>query len=143
MKMEKINTKDLKFYSQKAIVIATFIGTPLAAGYLIRENYLSLNKPAEGKNSFIIGLISTVLLFVVIFMIPESIMDKVPNSILPAIYTGIVYLTVQKLQGKILNQHKENGSEFYSGWKSAGIGFLSSIILIIGAFGFFLLFSEN
>jgi len=143
MKMEEINTKDLKFYSQKAIVIATFIGTPLAAGYLIRENYLSLNKPDEGKNSFIIGLISTVLLFVVIFMIPESIMDKVPNSILPAIYTGIVYLIVQKLQGTILNQHKENGSEFYSGWKSAGIGFLSSIILIIGAFGFFLLFPEN
>ena len=42
---EKENdTKDLKFYSQKAIGIATFIGGSLAAGYLVRENYLSLNK---------------------------------------------------------------------------------------------------
>jgi len=55
-------TKNLKFYSQKAIGIATFIGGPLAAGYLIRENYLSLEKPNEAKKSLIIGIISTILL---------------------------------------------------------------------------------
>ena len=45
MTEEENITKDLKFYSQKSISIATFIGGPLAAGYLIRENYLELNKP--------------------------------------------------------------------------------------------------
>jgi hypothetical protein len=130
------NTKDLKFYSQKAIGIATFIGGPLAGGYLIRENYLSLDKPGEGKKSLIIGLTSTVLLFTCIFMIPESIIDKVPNQILPAIYTGIIYLIVEKIHGTILNQHKENGNEFYSGWNAAGIGFISLIILFIGIFGY-------
>ncbi len=130
------NTKDLKFYSQKAIGISTFIGGPLAAGYLIRENYLSLNKPDEGKKALLIGIISTVLLFTGIFMIPESIMNKIPNQILPAIYTGIVYLIVERIHGTILNQHKENGNEFYSGWKAAGIGFISMIILLIGIFGY-------
>jgi len=136
MTEQENNTKDLKFYSQKAIGIATFIGGPLAAGYLIRENYLSLEKPDEGKKSLIIGLISTILLFSGIFMIPESIRDKLPNQILPAIYTGITYLIVEKIHGKTLKQHKENGNEFYSGWKAAGIGFISLIILLIGILGY-------
>jgi hypothetical protein len=132
----KNETKDLKFYSQKAIGIATFIGGPLAAGYLIRENYLSLNKPDEGKKSLLIGIVSTILLFTIIFMIPETIMSKVPNQILPAIYTGIILYIVAKIHGKILYQHKENGNEFYSGWKAAGIGFISLVILLIGIFGY-------
>jgi hypothetical protein len=136
MTEQENNTKDLRFYSQTAIGMATFIGGPMAAGYLIRENFLSLDQPDKGKKSLIIGIISTVLLFTGIFIIPESIMDKVPNQILPAIYTGIIYLIVEKIHGTILNQHKENGNEFYSGWKAAGIGFISLIILLIGIFGY-------
>ena len=132
----KNETKNLKFYSQKSIGIATFIGGPLAAGYLIRENYLSLNKPDEAKKSLLIGIVSTILLLTGIFMIPESIMDKVPNQILPAIYTGIILFIVAKIHGTILLQHKENGNEFYSGWKAAGIGLISSAILVIGIFGY-------
>jgi hypothetical protein len=132
----KNETKNLKFYSQKAIGIATFIGGPLAAGYLIRENYLSLNKPDEAKNSLLIGIVSTIVLFASIFMIPESIIEKVPNQILPAIYTGIILFIVTKIHGKILDQHKENGNEFYSGWKAAGIGLISGSILLIGLFGY-------
>ncbi|MFT7158343.1 MAG: hypothetical protein ACI8Q1_003374 [Parvicella sp.] len=90
MTEQENNTKDLRFYSQTAIGMATFIGGPIAAGYLIRENYLSLDQPDKGKKSLIIGIISTVLLFTGIFIIPESIMDKVPNQILPAVYTGII-----------------------------------------------------
>ncbi|MDB4297196.1 hypothetical protein N9901_00415 [Flavobacteriaceae bacterium] len=129
-------TKDLKFYSQKSIGIATFLGGPLAAGYLIRENYLSLNKPDEAKKSLLIGIVSTILLFIGIFMIPESIMDKVPNQILSAIYTGIALFISAKVHGKLLHNHKENGNEFYSGWYAAGIGIISAFILIIGVFGY-------
>jgi hypothetical protein len=139
MTEQENKTKDLKFYSQKAIGIATFIGGPLAAGYLIRENYLTLNKPDEGKKSLIIGIVSTIILFTGIFMIPENIIDKVPNQILPLIYTGIIYLIVDKIHGKILNQHKENGNEFFSGWKAAGIGLISLVILLIGIFGYIFL----
>ena len=137
------NTKDLKFYSQKAIGIATFIGGPLAAGYLIRKNYLTLSKPDEGKKSLIIGIISTIIIFSVIFMIPENIIDKVPNQILPLIYTGIIYLIVEKIHGKILNQHKENKNEFLSIWKAVGIGLISLIIILIGIFGYGFLAPES
>ncbi len=134
---ENVNeTKNLKFYSQKSIGLATFIGGPLASGYLIRENYLSLNKPDEGKKALFIGIIATIVIFGGIFMLPEAIIDKLPNQLLPLIYTGIIYLIVEKIHGTVLNQHKENGNEFFSGWKAAGIGFISLIILAIGIFGY-------
>jgi len=136
-------TRNLKFYSQKAIGLATFIGGPIAAGYLIRENYLSLDKPDEGKKSLIISIIATVVLFVIIFSVPESTMDKVPSQIFPIIYTGIIYLIVDKIHGTILKNHKENDNEFYSNWKAAGVGFVSMVILFIGIFSYAYLAPEE
>ena len=90
---EKVNSqKGIKLYSKKAIGIATFIGAPLAVSILIRNNYIELGKNEKGKAALIIGTISTILLFIGIFMIPENIMSKVPNQIIPLIYTGIIYL---------------------------------------------------
>ena len=130
--------ENLKFYSQKAIAIATYFGGPLAAGILIRKNCLNLGKEKQAVNSLIIGIVSTIFIFVGIFMIPENIIDKIPNVIIPAIYTGIIYLIVEKIQGNELKSHKENNGEFYSGWKAAGIGAISMIIIAAGMFGYIL-----
>jgi hypothetical protein len=135
MELEKENkTKNVKFFSKKAIGIATFFGGPLAAGYLIRENYLSLNKPDEGKNALMIAIATTFLLFTGIFMIPESIMDKIPRQILPIIYTAIIYYIVDLKHGEILKLHEENGNSFYSGWKAAIVGFLSLLVICVFVF---------
>lgn len=125
-----------KFYSQKAIAIATYLGGPLAAGILIRKNCLNLDKEKQGINALMIGIISTILIFVGIFSIPEDIIDKVPNAMIPLIYTGIIYLIVEKIQGDELKLHKENNGEFYSGWKAAGIGAVSLVIILGGIFGY-------
>ncbi|WP_405572055.1 hypothetical protein [Winogradskyella sp. Asnod2-B02-A] len=123
-------TKDLKFYSQKSIGLATFIGGPLAAGYLIKENYKALNQGEKGRTALIISIIATLIVFGSLYMIPESIMSKIPNMIIPAIYTGIIYLIVDKIHGTILNNHDLNNYPFYSGWRAAGIGVISLIILV-------------
>ena len=137
------DTKELRFFSQKAIGIATFIGTPMAAGYLIRENYKSLGEPEKGRNALIISIVVTLLLFVGIYRIPEAIMDKIPNFIIPAIYMGIIYLIVEKIHGPILKNHESNGYEFISNWRAAGIGFISLIILIVGIAAYIFLAPES
>ncbi|RED43412.1 hypothetical protein DFQ10_10510 [Winogradskyella eximia] len=123
-------TKDLKFYSQKSIGLATFIGGPLAAGYLIKENYKALNENDKGKTALIISILATVAIFGTLFLIPEAIMDKVPNMVIPAVYTGIIYLIVNKIHGTILDTHEAHNNTFYSGWKAAGIGLISLIVLM-------------
>ncbi len=122
-----------KFFSQKAITIATYFGGPAAAGYLMKKNYQAVNQDDKAKKAFIIGVISTLLIFVIIFSIPERIMDEIPNAFIPMIYTGIIYLIVETLQGDMLKEHKDNEGEFYSGWKAAGIGaiFMGALLVII------------
>jgi hypothetical protein len=119
-----------KLFSQRAIAIATYFGGPAAAGFLIKRNYEAHNQEDNGKKAFVIGIISTLLLFAGIFSIPENIIDKIPNVVIPAIYTGIIYLIVEKIQGQWLNEHKVSGGEFHSGWKATGIGAIFMVILL-------------
>lgn len=135
--------ENTKFYSQKAIAIATYFGRPLAAGILIRRNSLNLGREKQAVNSLIIGIISTIVIFIGIFSVPEHIIDKIPNIIIPAIYTGIIYLIVEKNQGKELNAHKEQNGEFYSGWKATGVGVISMLIIFAGIFGYIMAYETQ
>ncbi|MBN1255177.1 MAG: hypothetical protein JXA50_07895 [Deltaproteobacteria bacterium] len=132
-----------KLYSQKSIAIATYLGGPLAAGVLIRRNFINLGNEDHGKNALVIGIISTILLFPALFLIPEHIIDKIPNYVIPAIYTGIIYLIVDRLQGKELKKHKENKGQFYSSWKATGIGAIYMLIIIAGIFGYVFFSPDN
>jgi len=136
-------TKDIKLYSSKTISGATFLGGPLAAGYLISENFKALNKPDEGRKSLIIGIITTIILFGGMFILPEKIIDKIPRQLIPLIYTGIIWGIVEWTQGEPLKAHKEYGNSFFSGWKAAGIGLISLLIIGIGIFGYSYLESNN
>ncbi len=141
---EKENpTENIKLYSPRAIGGATFLGGPLAAGYMIGENYRSLNKQEEGNYSLIIGIISTLLLFIGIFMIPENLIDNIPRQLIPLIYTGIILGIVEWKQGDVLKLHKENGNPFFSGWRAAGIGLISLIIILIVVFATVFFTSED
>lgn len=118
-----------KIYSQRAISISTYIGGPLAAGVLIKENYKSLGKPKQGGYAFWLGVVSTIILFCGIFSVPENIMAKIPNMLIPLVYMAIIYLIVAKIQGKELTSHKESNGEFHTGWKAAGVGAICLLII--------------
>lgn len=125
-----------KFYSLRSISIATFLGGPVAAGILIRRNFLNLNEDKKALNALFIGILSTLLLFVLLFSIPESTIDRIPSSLIPAIYTGLIYLVANKLQGEILQDHKDNRGEFYSAWRATGIGLVFSLLIVAGVVGY-------
>lgn len=119
-----------KFYSDKAILIGTFFGGPLAAGYLAKKNFQVMDKPDLADKSFVIGILSTVLLFAGIFSIPEDFLNKLPRELIPMIYTPIIGYIIYKFQGQFQKVHKESGGAFHSGWKAAGIGAISMLIII-------------
>jgi hypothetical protein len=131
-----IQEEQKQLYSQGAIGIATFVGGPLAAGVLVRRNYINLGNDQYGKHALSIGIISTLLIFGLLFSVPEHIVDKIPNFVIPAVYTAIISFVVEKLQGEDLKKHKDSNGVFYSGWKAAGVGFVCMIILGVGIFGY-------
>ena len=132
----EINTENCTFYTKRAIGLATFIGGPIAAGYLVSENYKQLQETQKGNNILIISIVVTIALFVLIFSIPENIIAKVPNVILPAIYTGIIVVWAEQAFGAIFKQHEENNYPFYSIWRAVAVGIVSLLILVLSIFGF-------
>jgi len=87
------------------------------------------NDPKSGNNALILGVISTIVLFGLGYFLPDSIMDKIPQAILPIIYIAIIQLIIDKTQGHVLKKHKENENSFFSAWRAAGIGILSLIAI--------------
>jgi hypothetical protein len=139
---KEIDTKNKQFYTKQSIGIATFIGGPLAAGYLIRENFIALDKSEKGNNALIISIVATIALFVLIFSIPEHIIEKVPNIVLPAAYTVAITIWVEQTFGTILKKHEELKYSFYSVWRAIGIGIVSLLIIGVSIFGY-VYFSEE
>lgn len=136
-------TENTKLYKSKHIGIATFLGGPLAAGYLMYENFKALQRPISARNAIIIGSVSTIILFVTLFSIPEDIIDKIPSIIIPSVYTAIIYYLVQKYQGDTLEKHEKNNNPFFSIWRAIGIGLISLIIIAACSFAYLFLITDN
>lgn len=120
-----------RFYSLKAISIATFFGGPLAAGYLVKKNYEALGQADNARKSLFIGIASTIVLFVIAYLIPDELSTKI-GTLIPGLSAWIIYLIVEKLQGSELKLHKESEGKFYSGWKAAAVGSISMVIFLAG-----------
>lgn len=118
-----------KIFTNKAISVATFFGGPVAAGFLISKNYRVFGKDEAARNSIFIGIVSTILLFAGIFMIPEHIIDKIPQALIPTIYTVIIAGLVEKLQGQKIKDFLANNGQKASNWQAAGHGFIGLLII--------------
>jgi len=127
-----------QLYSHRSIGIATFLGSPAAGAILIRQNFISLGKEKAGMYALVLGIVVTVGMFILLFMLPDEISSKIPNMALPALYTGLTYALVEKFQGKEIKAHKEQNGKFYSAWRAAGIGFACMVVIFAAVFCFVL-----
>ncbi|HLV51377.1 MAG TPA: hypothetical protein VKY44_05420 [Flavobacterium sp.] len=141
---EKINTtKELKLFSSNSIWTATFLGGPLAFGYMMWKNCLSLGQNERGKIILIVSIIITILLFLSLFLLPENFIDKIPRTIIPIINAAIAYIFIEKTQGEILKKHKKNGNEFYSLWNVVGITIVSTVVTLAVIFAIAFIYPQN
>ncbi len=136
MSDERFAEADNRLYSQAAIAIATYLGGPIAAGALLRRNFINLGQEQWGKHAFFFGFVATILIFLGVFLLPDAFIDKIPDAIIPAIYTGIVFLVVERIQGPKLKEHKESNGPFFSKWRAAGIGSLYMLGLLAAIFAY-------
>ncbi|WP_439185887.1 hypothetical protein [Carboxylicivirga taeanensis] len=118
-----------KIFTNKAISVATFFGGPIAAGFLISKNYKRFGNENAARNSIFIGILSTILMFAGIFMIPENIIDKIPQQLIPLIYTAIIAGLVEKLQGQKIKDFLANEGQKASNWQAAGYGLIGLMII--------------
>ncbi|HZH86487.1 MAG TPA: hypothetical protein VFD77_04155 [Brumimicrobium sp.] len=126
-----------KIYKNRAIWVGTFLGGPLVAGYLLSQNFKSLGQPEKIKFTWIITIIATIVIFGGAFMISDD--NKIPNQLIPIIYTAIAFGFYKKFQERSATDHIDSGGLVYSWWRVVGVSIVG--LLITSALAFALVFA--
>jgi hypothetical protein len=117
-----------KIYRDKSIWLVAFFGGPLAAGYIIAENFKAFNEPQKAKKTWIVTVLTTILIFVCVFSIPDDV--KLPNQLIPIIYTAIAYALMQHLQGQRILSHINSGGQLFGWGRTICVGLIGLVITL-------------
>lgn len=140
MSEQENTTETIKLHSSLSIAIGSFIGGPLAAGFLIGENYRMLDEPKKASTSMIVSIMATIILIVLAILIPYD--NNSIGIIMSFIYAIIAHNITESKQGEILTKHKYFGNLFFSVWNAIGVGIVAMIMLIAFLFLLALVFSS-
>lgn len=116
-------------YKSQMVRVATFLGGPLVAGYMIAENYKAFDEPDKVRMTWIYAIIATAVIFGGIFLIPDSV--NVPTYIIPLLYSWVVYYIVQNLQGVKINDHISTGGPVYSWGRVIGVSLIGVVPILV------------
>jgi hypothetical protein len=119
---------EYKLYKDRTIAIGTFLGGPLVGGYLAAENFKHLGQSGNVRTTWVVAIIATVAIFGAVFYIPG--VQRIPNYIIPILYTGITQYLVQRYQGNAIKEHMEKGGQIYSPWRAVWIGLIGAVVLV-------------
>ncbi len=125
-----------KLYSPKQIVGATFLGSPIAGGIVLAENFRAFGDDAMAKVAMQISVVVMIVAFVLAFYLPE----RTPNSLLPAAYCGGYLWFANKYQLKRFERHIESGGLKQSNWRVAGIGIACLVAVLAVLFALVMYF---
>mgnify|MGYP000633902483 CR=1 FL=1 len=121
-----------RLYTTTQVATACFFASFLASGLLIGFNYQKLGDKVSAWRSFVIGLVSTVVLLFIAFKLPE-------NS--PSYGIGLLSILIAKKwaeveQGRALKIHKDKGGLPGSNWKVAGVVLMTLTVLFVSVVGY-------
>lgn len=129
--MKSITTQR-KVFTPKHIFLATFFGGPLATGYMLANNYKALGQNEYVKHCWIATALFYTLLITVLLLIPED--TKMPNFIIPLLYSWGARWLAEKLQGNLLEEYLTEGGLLYR-WKRILVvtllSFLATLVFIV------------
>ena len=123
-------------YSPGQMFFGAFLGGPLAAAWLMSRNYQVLNRAERAKQTLWLGVLVTVLVLMVAFMMPP----QVPNAIWPILYSLGIYSYAAHQFGEITRQHYAAGGPKPSSWRVVVAGLVSVAILLVAMVAFATIF---
>lgn len=123
-----------KIFKDKAFWVGTFLGGPLVAGYFLAENFKVFKEFDNVKKSWIYAILTTIVVFVIAFSIPENV--NIPNQLIPLVYTGIAYFLVVHFQGDKIREHLDSGGKSHSWWRIIGVSLIGLIVTTLPILGY-------
>lgn len=116
-----------KLFSVGQITLATFLGAPIAGCLLLAKNYRVLGRTGAAWQSLWWGAISTSLILLISFWLPENF----PNMVLPVAYCFGMRQFATYSQGDALSNHLQAGGRIGSWAVTVSLG-IGCLLLIVG-----------
>ncbi|XOV83149.1 MAG: hypothetical protein ACFHXK_20140 [bacterium] len=114
-------------YSLTQIGIATFLGSSLAAGYMLASNYAALGQRRMAIYS-LWGSLGLVLAFI---LLPGQLSTNAAIAIGIMIGQVVLVLAIaNKLQGPMFASFEEMGGQYFPMWRTIVVGIGASFVLV-------------
>jgi hypothetical protein len=117
-------------YTSRQICLASFLGSPLAAAWFLRKNFIALNSPGLAYKTIWRAVFLTVAIVIVGYFVPENF----PNSFIPLIYTALIYAYARGIFDERVKTHLAQGGTKGSWWEVVGIGIVGLVLVFAIAF---------
>jgi hypothetical protein len=115
-------------YSLTAIGVATFLGSALAAGYMLASNYAALGQRRLGVYT-VWGSIALVIGFV--FLPPQFVTGVTTAIIVLIAQVVLVLLIANQLQGAMFTSFEEMGGSYHPMRRAVWVGIAASLVLTV------------
>jgi hypothetical protein len=126
-----------RLYTSIQVGIASLLGGPLPACWLIAHNAKELGQARQRTTWILCGIVCTLLLLVlVMFILPE----RFPPYVVPIAYTFALRQSAKITQGGAIAGHRAAGGRIGSWWTVVGVGLVGLALLMFAIFLVFLLF---
>lgn len=132
--VETVEVTPKKVWSIGQIGALTFLGGPFAGTFLLSKNYRVFENPSAAKKILQLGALYTTLFFIIIALLPEALLEKLPNYSLPVVYIVILLQYAKKHQKALITEHLKVGKK-HSCWKVFGLTFVFLPLTLIWGFG--------
>jgi hypothetical protein len=136
----KKNSQEPKVFSSGLVLLISYIGGPVGATYTISHNLKILGQEKKAKQLLISGVIFTFIFLGAFILMPESIIDAIPNRLVPLTYSALASMYVKINQEPLLMKKLGKAYKKQGIGKSLGVAALSAIftLLLISPFLFFI-----
>ena len=117
-----------QLYSVWAVVLATFLGSPLAGGVVMSINCRRLSEPNAARDILLWTAILTVGSLLLGGLIPREM--RLVEAMLVGLQVFVMYFLAARLMSRAIALHLEQGGEIASYWSVVVIGIVCGIILL-------------
>lgn len=119
-----------KLYSKRAILISTFIASPLIASIMIRNNLNISGLKKQGNIVLLLGGIYTIILTLLIFVFSIEIFNITSFLLISLSSITTVFYILNKFQKKSILYENKKGIKLFSIWKIIGLNLLVLLLVI-------------
>jgi hypothetical protein len=115
-------------YKFNQVALATFLGGPLAGGYVIAENFKAFNEPEKVRKTWIYATLTTIGLFSAAYFLPNRV--PIPTHLLPLIIAVAANFITKQTQGAKIDTHVNAGLPVYGWGRTIGIALVAVLITV-------------